>query len=239
MPATHPDRHLPLDGTRNVRDVGGYPAANGRRIRWRTLLRSDELTRLPAHAREELHELGIRHVIDLRWPDELVTSPNTFRDDPAVRYTSIPLLADDPSPHVGLDGMYRHVLDERAPQLVEVVRALLEPGGMPAIIGCAAGKDRTGVTIALLLDLAGVPHDVIVEDYAMSAGYFASPDARIPAGDWRHPPLVLDSPPEFMASTLRHLDREHGGARALLGKRGVAESDLDDLVDRLTEPAGS
>jgi hypothetical protein len=50
---------------------------------------------------------------------------------------------------------------------------------------------------------------------------------------------VLDSPPEFMASTLRHLDREHGGARALLGKRGVAESDLDDLVDRLTEPAGS
>lgn len=239
MTATHPRRHLPIDGTRNLRDVGGYPAANGRRIRWRTLLRSDELTRLPDHAREELHELGVRHVIDLRWPDELVTSPNLFRDDPAVRYTSIPLLADDPSPHVGLDGMYRHVLDERAPQLVEVVRALLEPDGMPAVIGCAAGKDRTGVTIALLLDLAGVPHDIIVDDYAMSAGYFATPDARIPPEDWRHPPLLLDSPPEFMASTLVHLHREHGGARALLRSRGVPDVDLDALVDRLTEPAAS
>lgn len=239
MTATHPRRHLPLDGTRNLRDVGGYPAANGRRIRWRTLLRSDELTRLPAHAREELHELGIRQVIDLRWPDELVQSPNLFRDDPAVRYTSIPLLADNPSPHVGLDGMYRHVLDERAQQLVEVVRALLQPGGMPAVIGCAAGKDRTGVTIALLLDLAGVPHDVIVDDYALSAGYFATADARMPPEDWRHPPLALDSPPEFMASTLRHLDGEHGGARALLRDRGVADADLDALVDRLTEPAAS
>ena len=53
--------------------------------------------------------------------------------------------------------MYLHVLDARAPQLAEVVRALLEADGLPAIIGCAAGKDRTGVTIALLLDLCGVP----------------------------------------------------------------------------------
>ena len=45
--ADDPSRHLPLEGTRNVRDVGGYPAAGGRRTRWRTLLRSDELTALP------------------------------------------------------------------------------------------------------------------------------------------------------------------------------------------------
>ena len=50
--------------------------------------------------------------------------------------------------------MYRHVLDARGTQLVEVVRALLVDDGLPAIIGCAAGKDRTGVTIALLLDLS-------------------------------------------------------------------------------------
>jgi protein-tyrosine phosphatase len=46
-----PERHLPLDGTRNVRDVGGYPTVDGRQTRWRTLLRSDELTRIPPHAR--------------------------------------------------------------------------------------------------------------------------------------------------------------------------------------------
>ena len=70
MAAGDPTRHLPLDGTRNVRDIGGYPAAGGRRTRWRTLLRSDELTSIPRHAQAELVALGLRQVIDLRWPDE-------------------------------------------------------------------------------------------------------------------------------------------------------------------------
>ena len=68
------------------------------------------------------------------------------------------------------------------------------------------------MTIALLLDLVGVPTDLIVEDYALSAGYFASPVTRVAPDDWRHRPLVVDSPPEFMASALEHLDRVHGGA---------------------------
>jgi protein-tyrosine phosphatase len=236
---TAPDlaRHLPLDGTRNVRDVGGYPASNGRRMRWRTLLRSDELTRLPEDTRMALVDLGLRQVVDLRWPEELVRAPNTFAASPVVRYTSIPLLADDPTPHAGLAGMYRHVLDARAPQLAEVVHALLADNGLPAIIGCAAGKDRTGVTIALLLDLCGVPRDVIVDDYAVTAAYFASPVAEMGADDWRHGSIVVESPPEFIDSALEHLDAMHGGARALLLGQGLTAAELDRLVARLTEPA--
>lgn len=232
-----PARHLPLDGTRNVRDIGGYPAANGRRTRWRTLLRSDELTTLPAHARQELVDLGLRQVIDLRWPEELERSPNVFAGSPTVRYHSVPLLADDPTPHAGLTGMYRHVFDARAPQLAQVARLLLEDDGLPAVVGCAAGKDRTGVTIALLLDLVGVPTEIIAEDYALSAAYFSSPVTRVGRHDWRHPPLQVDSPPEFMANALAHLDRVHGGARRLLRREGIAEADIDRLVALLTEPA--
>lgn len=232
-----PDRHLPLEGTRNVRDVGGYPAAGGRRTRWRTLLRSDELTALPPHAQAQLIELGVRQVIDLRWPDEADRAPNVFRRSTAVRYTSLPLLADDPTPHAGLTGMYRHAFDVRAAQLAAVARALLEPDGLPAIVGCAAGKDRTGVVIALLLDLAGVQPEVIVEDYALTAGYFARPRSRVDPSDWRHPPLELENAPELMADALAHLDAAHGGARALLRREGLADADLDRLVDRLTEPA--
>ena len=173
-----PERHLPLDGTRNVRDVGGYATTTGRATRWRTLLRSDELTRIPEHAQQELLDLGLRQVIDLRWPEELERSPNVFVESPVVRYTSVPLLADDPTPFAGLAGMYLHVFDARAPQLADVARALLADGGLPAIIGCAAGKDRTGVSIALLLDLVGVPTEAIVEDYALSAGYFATAARR-------------------------------------------------------------
>jgi protein-tyrosine phosphatase len=234
-----PDRHIPLDGTRNVRDVGGYPARHGRRTRWRTLLRSDELTRLPADTIEALVDLGIRHVVDLRWPEELVLAPNDFRASSTVRYTSIPLLADDPTPHAGLAGMYRHVLDVRGLQLALVVRALLARDGLPAVIGCAAGKDRTGVAIALLLDLCGVPRDVIVEDYALSARFFASPVAHIEPDDWRHRSLVVDSPPEFMDQALAHLDATHGGARRLLRDQGLTDEELDRLVERLTEPAAA
>jgi protein-tyrosine phosphatase len=230
-------RHIPLDGTRNVRDTGGYPARGGRRTRWRTLLRSDELTRLPAGTIATLVALGIRQVIDLRWPEELAIAPNDFRASSTVRYTSIPLLADDPTPHAGLAGMYRHVLDARGPQLRQVVRALLDADGLPAVIGCAAGKDRTGVTIALLLDLCGVPRDLIVEDYALSARYFASPVAHIEPDDWRHRSLVVDSPPEFMDEALAHLDAAHGGARSLLLDQGFIDAELDTLVERLTEPA--
>jgi protein-tyrosine phosphatase len=237
MTTTDPDRHLLLDGTRNVRDVGGYPAAGGRRTRWRTVLRSDELTRIPDRTRDALVRLGLRQVIDLRWPEELELSPNVFRRSGTVRYTSIPLLADDPTPHAGLAGMYRHVLDARGTQLAAVVRALLLDGGLPAVIGCAAGKDRTGVTIALLLDLVGVPRDVIVEDYAASAGHFESAVAHIELDDWRSGSLVVDSPPEFIESALAHLDDRHGGARRLLRRHGVGDAELDRLVDLMTEPA--
>jgi protein-tyrosine phosphatase len=237
MTLTPPARHLPLEGTRNVRDTGGYPAAGNRRTRWRTLLRSDELTRIPPEAVDVLLRLGLRQVIDLRWPEELVISPNVFRGSDLVRYRSIPLLADDPTPHHGLAGMYRHVLDARGSQLAEVVLALLEDDGLPAVIGCAAGKDRTGVTIALLLDLCGVPRHVIVDDYAMSARYFASPVAHMDLDDWRHGSLVVDSPPEFMEGALEHLDERHGGARSLLRRHGVPGPALDELVKRLTEPA--
>jgi protein-tyrosine phosphatase len=233
-----PGRHLPLEGTRNVRDVGGYPADGGRRTRWRTLLRSDELTALPPHAQAELIRLGLRQVIDLRWPDEAERSPNVFRRSASVRYVNLPLLVDDPTPHAGLAGMYRHVFDVRATQLAAVARSLLEPDGLPAIVGCAAGKDRTGVTIALLLDLVGVPTEVIVEDYALTAGFFATPRSLVAAPDWRHEPLDLENAPELMADALAHLDRAHGGARALLRREGLADAELDRLVDRLTEPAG-
>ena len=233
-----PARHLPLDGTRNVRDVGGYPAAGGRRMRWRTLLRSDELTRLPAHAQQALVELGVRQVIDLRWPEELDRAPNVFVRSDRVRYAPISLLADDPTPHGGLAGMYRHVFDARADQLADVVRALLADDGLPAVIGCAAGKDRTGVTVALLLDLAGVDHATIVDDYALSAGFFARPAAAaIDPDDWRHPELIVESTPVYMRVALDHLATEHGGARALLGRQGLTDPELDRLVTLLTEPA--
>jgi protein-tyrosine phosphatase len=239
LPAAHPDRHLRLPGTRNLRDVGGYPTADGRRTRWRTLLRTDALDRLPRASQATLLDLGLRTVIDLRWPHELDEAPSVFRSSRHVTYRSIPLLADDPTPYAGLAGTYRHMLDARAPQLVEVVRTVLEPDGLPAVIGCAAGKDRTGIAIALILAAVGVPPEIVVDDYALSAAAFLAPVDDRHLSDWRSQPVEVECPPEYMLGALEHLERRHGGAASLLRRNGLSAAELDALVERLTEPVPS
>ncbi len=231
-----PLRHLRLPGTRNLRDVGGYPAAAGRRTRWRTLLRTDALDRLPARSQTALLELGLRQIIDLRWPHELDEAPSVFQASDRVVYRSIPLLEDDPTPYAGLPGTYRHMLDQRGPQLVQVARSLLEPEGLPAVIGCAAGKDRTGVAVALLLAAVGVPKETIVEDYALSAAIFRGPVDDEHLLDWRATPVEVEAPPEHMLGALAHLEAAHGGAAGLLRRHGMTDRELDELTDRLTEP---
>lgn len=227
------ERHLRLAGTRNLRDVGGYPAGPGRRTRWRTLLRSDALDRLPAASQAALVELGLRQVIDLRWDHEIEQRPSVFAGSSEVRYRSVPLMPDAAVPE-GLAATYRHMLDARGPALAAVARTMLEPAGLPALVGCAAGVDRTGVTVALLLSAVGVPADIVAADYALSFESFTL-DGSHGLDDWRAGPVTLDCRPEYMLEAVDHLERRHGGARSLLARHGLAEADLDRLGELLTE----
>ena len=166
-------------------------------------------------------------------------TPSVFRESPRVRYRSIPLLAyeaDDPTPHLGLVGMYRRILDERGEHLVDVVRAVIDPEGSPVAIGCAAGKDRTGVAIAIILTAVGVPRDLVVADYALSAGFFRAAVDDPHLVDWRAGPVETESPPEYMEDVLRHLEERHGGALSLLRAGGMTHAEIDRLVEVLTEP---
>ena len=238
MTATERARHVQLPGTRNLRDLGGYPAGPGRTTRWGTILRTDAHDRLPRASQDRLVEMGIRQVIDLRWPTELAERPSVFAESPAVQYLNVPLLDNPPFPVESLPQLYRRMLDERGAKLAIVVRALLSPDGLPAIIGCAGGIDRTGVTVGLLLSAIGVPADVVAADYAMSAACFATDGVGAGLEDWRAGVVEIDCRPEYMVATLEHLEREHGGAAALLGRYGIERGAIDELVDRLTEVSG-
>ncbi len=234
------DRHLRLPGTRNLRDVGGYPAGNGRRTRWRTLYRTDALDRLPSSSQVALIDLGLRQVIDLRWPNEIAEAPSVFGRSGHVHYRSIPLLDNAPAPPAGPAAVYRRILDTRTQVLAAVVLALLRPDGLPAVIGCMAGVDRTGISIAVLLSAVGVPIDVVAADYGLSAQTYAAIDLAPELGDdWRAGPVTLDCVPEYMRESLEHLERRHGGARALLRRAGLTEAELDRLTDLLTETIAS
>jgi protein-tyrosine phosphatase len=241
-----PSRHLGLAGTYNLRDIGGYRTVDSRTTRWRTFLRSDSLHRMPPMARTMLLNYGVRTVIDLRRSDELHVAPNVFANSSQVVYHHVSLLADSlPERKVAprsLPDVYRIILEQRQEQLYQTLATLATPTGFPAIVHCTAGKDRTGLVVALLLGLVGVPAATIVEDYALSSQYLVGTyleEARqraarhgIPWEWFQHQVICL---PEFMHMTLQYLDEHHGGIAAYVQRIGLSQEQCARLRHALVE----
>jgi protein-tyrosine phosphatase len=237
-------RHLHLEGAYNVRDVGGYLTTDGRITRWRRLLRADGLHRLSEGAQRTLLATGLRTIIDLRRPREAEQQPNVFATATTVRYRHLPLyqvVVGDRAERT-LGEIYRWVIDECQPQIAAVIRLLAEPDALPGLVHCTAGKDRTGVIVALLLGAVNVPHETIVADYTVSAenlrGEFteATRQRVVAAGlDWENYQRLLISPAEFMHDLLAHLDTHYGGIQQYLRTIGIDGEELAILRDMLTE----
>ena len=231
-----PQRHLKFAGTHNFRDTGGYPTHNGGATRWHTLFRSDSPHRLSEADRAALIGRGLRTAIDLRQAEELSAAPNVFVASSQVAYRHVPLLNDTPSmPEVlpTLVEIYRGILDERGEQVAAVLAALAVPGALPAVVNCTAGKDRTGLIVALLLGLAGVPEETIVADYALSGAclagvYLDEARQRAAAQGFSYDLLVLCDP-DFMRATLAHLNQRYGGIEAYVRTAGLGEAEIDQL----------
>jgi protein-tyrosine phosphatase len=242
---TDEPRLLRFGGTRNLRDLGGYSTRDDRRTRWRTVYRSDCLDQLDADGQARLVQLGMRTVIDLRDRVEVANRPNVFAGSAHVAYRRVPVW-DEPLPEGGqpdiTDGYLRE-LDRCGPRFATIVEAVVSPGTLPVLIHCAAGKDRTGMVVALLLAVVGVPHETIAEDYALSSVCLgpeylaASRQWVVERGlDWSRWAHVFDTPPERMLKTLTYLDRQFGGAHRYLIDHGLNVERIADLRERLTEP---
>src|SRR5215218_8484034 len=226
------DRHLPWDGCANVRDLGGLPAAGGRTVRRGAIVRADALDRLGPEGWAALEAHGVRTVIDLRNDDEL-------GQDAAPRPPGLTTL------HLPLDGMedqefWRHWLGrpefgtphyygpwlERFPDRAARVLAAIahaEPGGVA--IHCGIGRDRTGLVTMLALTFAGVPPEVVAEDYALSVG-------RVPLSEELDAfyARLATTPAEAFAGVLDGFD-----AGAYLRAAGLGVGDLAALHLRLVE----
>ncbi len=241
-----PDRVLPVAGTYNFRDLGGYPTVHGRRMRWRTIYRSDALHRVTPSAQASLVSLGVRTIVDLRFPAECASAPCVFQDSGTIAYRSMPLF-EDPRRGNGkvpeLDAIYRMIVDTRQPQLVGVLETLAAPDALPAIVNCTAGKDRTGIVVAMLLSLLGVPGETIAEDFAASGPLLADSDlgdsvrARIaerggvPGECWPAARLT----PECMHRLLAYVEAGYGGAEALTTQAGLSSERIETLRELLLE----
>jgi protein-tyrosine phosphatase len=235
------DRRLLWADLFNVRDLGGLPTPAGP-TRFRAVVRADNLSRLTGAGRAAMFGYGIETIVDLRSPRELAAIANPLRDHGAYRH--VPLLEDANLDEVnrldGIAAVYRWQLDRRGQMFAATLDALAEapPGGV--VIHCHAGKDRTGLVTALLLSLAGVERDAIVDDYALSdqemqALYEVETAAELDL-DRRHAMrLRYHAYPDVMAGLLDYLDDMHGGAARYLEAIGVS-ADNSARLRRLLVP---
>src|SRR5215468_1257645 len=169
-----PGRHIDVPGTLNFRDTGGYPVAGGGRTAWRRLLRSDGLHRLEPEAGDILGGLGLRTVLDLRTSAEAEFAPSPLDDFAATGALTmhVSLIGDDlDALPEDLGAIYDYVVDTRGSAIAAALRSLARPGGLPALVHCTAGKDRTGIVVAFALAAVGVPDRHIAADYALSSLY--------------------------------------------------------------------
>jgi len=157
---------LGVGGVANLRDVGGIRAGSAR-VRSGVLLRSGHLADLTPEGGALLAD-RVRHVVDLRDDAEVEREPSALSGVPITR---IPLFLGSVGSffalNMDLTAMYRHLVDESAPRLVDAVRIIA--AGEPTLVHCTVGKDRTGVTIALALSAVGADRDAVVADYALTA----------------------------------------------------------------------
>jgi protein-tyrosine phosphatase len=173
----HEDRHLDWEGCFNVRDLGGLPAAGGRRTRRGAVVRADAVDRLTAVGWAALQAHGVRTIIDLRNDDELGIDVAPRPAGLSTMHLPLDGVEDTEfwdvwatGPQFGTPLYYRPHLDrfpDRAARVVAAV-ARAESGGV--LVHCVGGRDRTGMISMMLLALAGVVADDIAEDYALSAG---------------------------------------------------------------------
>jgi len=239
-------RHLPIAGTYNVRDLGGYAIGAGT-TQWRRILRADGLHRLDPAGMDALVAAGVTTVIDLRHADELASQPNPFHANAAVSYHNVSLFDRlAPSPQPGADlllELYKLALAERQPAIAKVLTVIAEAPAGAVLFHCTAGKDRTGIVSALLLALAGVEAALIVEDYALT-GQLIAPmveeiiaDAVARGADFETFRPLLASDPATMQATIDHLEANYGSARAYLVQIGLAPDTIDRLRNRLVGEA--
>ncbi|MQY23575.1 tyrosine-protein phosphatase [Nocardia macrotermitis] len=249
------DRALPLRGVCNARDLGGLRTEDGRRVRARRVLRSDAPTELDdADLSYLLRDCGLRAVIDLRAPAEATTDGRGALGDSVPVYRNIHIFGTGSLrldlTQVAADGSmfdrYLEYLEHSPGNIAEALNLLADADNLPALVHCAAGKDRTGVVIAILLGVIGVRADDIIADYAATAMNTEALRTRVQQSRSTRehatatpalPSWVFAAEPDTMRKLLAHLTIEHGGPTEWARRAGVDRPTQQHLTDTLLEPA--
>jgi protein-tyrosine phosphatase len=239
MTDTNVPKSIPLEGCLNFRDLGGYAGEGGGKIRHGQLYRADDLSKLSAADITRIEELSISVVIDLRSAAELSHAPNPLAERPGFAYHHIPLLdgvnsAPGSPPGIqSLPEMYKSLLPNAGVQINQVFQILGNREGRSLVFHCTAGKDRTGVIAALILNLCGVADKDIIADYALSYEKIRPlcdmMTRRAREAGIEIPEHLLRSDPAFIAEFLDFLKKTYTGAESYLLNTGLSAACLTGL----------
>jgi protein-tyrosine phosphatase len=241
-------RILALDVAFNVRHIHGYPAALG--LTAGNVYRGASLHGLTEDGVETLAECGVRTVVDLRSTAEQEQERTPDLSRFGINVIAASVFQQDASPlgmnqaeFPGFAAVYQRFLESGGAAYGELCGALArESGGV--LFHCAAGKDRTGVAAALLLELAGVPDQTIVDDYTLSEALLSPlrdewlPKMAARGVDQERAEGLLAAPSEAMRSTLAYLRRRWGSAEGYFTACGVSSDAISAVRARLLPQAG-
>ncbi|CAM4393257.1 tyrosine-protein phosphatase [Paenibacillus alkaliterrae] len=222
------DRMLPLQGALNFRDMGGYSAADGRRVKWGKLFRSAELSQLTASDILYLQQLGIDWICDLRTSEEIALQPSpSIGRERNENLSFMPSASPDLMSAMTeisesmLADMNRHMVSNTALTAI-IMKRLLAGGGAPALFHCAAGKDRTGFVSAAVLLAVGVPRETVLYDYALTNHFTDSfKEKMAAAGGGAHAPFMnklspsltqalMEARPAYLQASFDEIDTRYG-----------------------------
>jgi protein-tyrosine phosphatase len=248
MSAEVSPRRIELEGPANFRDLGGYPAADGRTVRTGRVFRSDSLSYMTdADVRHCVDVLGLHTVIDLRAGHEVDEFSHGPLEATGVRFLHRPVIDETRREHIVRDpdapppelmspaAIYLMMTERFADRLTEVVRLIADPANHPVVFHCAAGKDRTGIVAALVLGTLGVDDETIVDDYVVTAEH-------MPLLVERHQAFAVErginpevGDPHFAAEAaamrdlLVGIEAQHGSVEGYLLAHGLEPGAIESL----------
>ncbi|MGI4739749.1 MAG: tyrosine-protein phosphatase [Janthinobacterium lividum] len=225
----NPKRAVTLQGTSNFRDLGGYPAAGGKHVKWGHIYRSSDISKLTDSDLQALQSRHVALVCDLRGPQEVAQAPD--RLPPGARRIELPAGSEKIDPRllsggaktVNRDSLMRAVYTNtsffRAKYKPLFDELLALPGEEALLFHCTAGKDRTGIGAALVLAALGVDRPTILKDYAATDVYWQAgreqslqrmTQAGMSAETMAAYRPLLAANPAYLAGTFAAIDKQYG-----------------------------
>jgi protein-tyrosine phosphatase len=250
------ERRVPLQGSVNFRDLGGYATIDGRRVKWGQLFRSDHLGRLTDRDLAVLSRMRIRQVCDFRTAAEAQKLPDRFPAGNESKYLHLPIQHGEFDPahtferirNGDIDWMteefmiagYIRNLENFADVWARFFRCAADPANRPLVFHCTGGKDRAGVGAALILLALGVPEETVIQDHGLSNFYIAEVLPKIFAQiksrgiDPEKVSPYFTAPRSAVLAAITHLQTTYGSVAGYLqNKAGVDGKTIDRLKNDL------